>query len=121
MLLCEIFCAQKKPREDKVLISSTFYGQLLRTKVFREAFLYLHIHCRFVLFWCTEIGAKAAHKMLVKLTEGLLPLILDPICFVFTLPTIFFLLLVNFRTPYSTGVDPTKLYFFGNEEFAGFP
>ena len=34
--------------------------------ILRAAFLYLH--CRFVLFWRKEIGAKSAHKMLVKLT-----------------------------------------------------
>ena len=51
-----------------VLISPTFYEQLFQTKVFRAAFMYLY--CRFVLFWRKEIGAKAACKMLVKLTLG---------------------------------------------------
>ena len=30
----------------------------------------MYLHCRFVLFWRKEIGAKAARKMLVNLTEG---------------------------------------------------
>ena len=47
-------------------ISPTFYEQLFRTKDFRTAFLCLH--CRFELFRRKEIGAKAARKMLVKLT-----------------------------------------------------
>ena len=52
-----------------VSISPTFYKQLFRTKDLRAAFLYLN--CRFKLFWCKEIGAKAACKMLVKLTTRL--------------------------------------------------
>ena len=62
-LLCKWF------RLGQVSISPTFYEQLFRTKDFRAAFLYLH--CRFKLFRRKEIGAKAAHKMLVKLTPGL--------------------------------------------------
>ena len=53
---------------QKVSISPTFYEQLFRMKVFWAAFLYLH--CRFKLFWRLEIGAKAACKMLAKLTQG---------------------------------------------------
>ena len=49
-------------------ISPTFYAQLFRKKVFCAAFLYLHF--RFVSFWHMKIGAKAACKMLVKLTPG---------------------------------------------------
>ena len=56
-------------RRWQVSISPTFYEQLFCTKVFWAAFLYLH--CRFVIFWCKEIGAKAARKMLVKLTTGM--------------------------------------------------
>ena len=52
----------------EVSISSTFYEQLFHTKVFFEAFLSLQL--RFVFFWRTENGAKAALKMLVKLTRG---------------------------------------------------
>ena len=59
-----------KSPSNKVSISPTFYEQLFRTKDFRAAFLYLH--CRFKLFWRKEIGAIAARKMLVKLTQGLL-------------------------------------------------
>jgi hypothetical protein len=51
-----------------VLISPTFYEQLSRTKVFCAAFLCLQ--CGFVIFWQKYFGAKAAHKMLVKLTPG---------------------------------------------------
>ena len=47
-------------------ISPTIYEQLFHTKVFGAAFLYLHY--RFKLFRRKEIGAKAARKMLVKLT-----------------------------------------------------
>jgi hypothetical protein len=50
-----------------VSISPTFYARLFRTKVSREAFLYLDL--RFVLFWRKNIGAKAARNMLVKLTR----------------------------------------------------
>ena len=51
-----------------VSISPTSNEQLFRTKDFRAAFLYLH--CRFKLFRRKEIGAKAARKMLVKLTPN---------------------------------------------------
>ena len=45
-------------------------------KDFKAAFLYLH--CRFKLFRGKEIGAKAARKMLVKLTlDGNKPMIYD--------------------------------------------
>ena len=60
------FYQKSEVEKEQVSISPTFYKQLFCTKVFRAAFLYLH--CRFVLFWHTEIGAKAAHKMSVKLT-----------------------------------------------------
>ena len=52
----------------EVSISPTFCEQLFHTKVFRAAFLYLQL--QFVFFCCTEIDAKAARKMLVKLTTG---------------------------------------------------
>ena len=58
------------PRQDRstlVSISPTFYEQLFQTKGFRAAFL--NLHCRFKLFWRKEFGAKAARKMLVKLTS----------------------------------------------------
>jgi hypothetical protein len=51
-----------------VSISPTFYEKLLCMKVTQAAFLYLHF--RFVLFWRKNTGAKAAHKMLVKLTPN---------------------------------------------------
>ena len=47
-------------------ISPTFYEQLFCTKVFCTAFMCLQFG--FVIFWQKKIGAKAAHKMLVKLT-----------------------------------------------------
>ena len=50
----------------QVSISPTFYQQLFRTKLFWAAFLYLRL--RFVFFWRKDISAKAACKMLVKLT-----------------------------------------------------
>ena len=52
----------------KVTISSIFYVQLFHLKVFHIAFWCLRL--RFVFFWQKEFGAKAAHKMLVKLTIG---------------------------------------------------
>jgi hypothetical protein len=40
-----------------------------RTKVFCAAFMCLQFG--FVIFWQKDFGAKAAHKILVKLTPGL--------------------------------------------------
>ncbi len=45
------------------ILQAAFY-----TEVFSAAFLYLHFS--FVIFWWTNIGAKAAHKMLAKLPPG---------------------------------------------------
>jgi hypothetical protein len=50
------------------LISSIFYEHLFRTKVFCAAFMCLQLGV--VIFWQKDFGAKAAHKMLVKLTPG---------------------------------------------------
>jgi hypothetical protein len=47
-------------------ISLTFYMRLFCSQVSRTAFLYSHF--RFVVFQCKNIGAKAALRMLVKLT-----------------------------------------------------
>jgi len=55
-----------------VSISPTFYEQLFHMKVFCAAFMCLQFG--FVIFWRKDFGAKAAHKMLVKLTPGLLAL-----------------------------------------------
>jgi hypothetical protein len=49
-------------------ILSTLYRQRFCTKVFCTTFLYLHFV--FVTFGGKEIGAKAARKMLVKLTTS---------------------------------------------------
>jgi len=49
----------------QVSISPTFYDCLFRTKVLCTAFLYLQFG--FVIFWCKNIGAKAARKTLLKL------------------------------------------------------
>jgi hypothetical protein len=51
-----------------VLISPIFYEQLFHTKVFGASFICLQFG--FVIFWRKDFGAKAAHKMLVKLTPG---------------------------------------------------
>jgi len=51
-----------------VSISSTFYISLFGTKLFFEAFLYSHFG--FEIFWQKYIGTKAAHKMLMKLNNG---------------------------------------------------
>jgi hypothetical protein len=51
-----------------VSISPIFYEHLFHTKVFCAAFMWLQFG--FVIFWQKDLGAKAAHKMLVKLTPG---------------------------------------------------
>ncbi len=52
----------------RVSISPTFYARLFRWKVLWESFLYIHF--RLELFWRKNIGAKTAHRMSVKLTQG---------------------------------------------------
>ncbi len=47
-------------------ISPIFYQQLFHTKVLCTPFMCLQVG--FVIFWQKYFGAKAAHKMLVKLT-----------------------------------------------------
>ncbi len=49
-------------------ISPIFYQQLFHTKVLCTPFMCLQVG--FVIFWRKDFGAKAAHKMLVKLTPG---------------------------------------------------
>jgi hypothetical protein len=49
-----------------VSISPIFYEQLFCTKAFCAAFMRLQFG--FVMFWQKDFGAKAAQKMLVKLT-----------------------------------------------------
>jgi hypothetical protein len=49
-------------------ISPIFYKQLFHTKVLCAPFMCLQLG--FVIFWQKDFGAKAAHKMLVKLTPG---------------------------------------------------
>ncbi len=49
-------------------ISPIFYKQLFHTKVLCAPFMCLQFG--FVIFWQKDFGAKAAHKMLVKLTPG---------------------------------------------------
>jgi hypothetical protein len=51
-----------------VSISPLFYGQLFHIKDFCAAFMCLQFG--FVIFWQKDFGAKADHKMLVKLTPG---------------------------------------------------
>ncbi len=51
-------------------ISPIFYEQLFRMKVFCAAFMCLQFG--FVIFWGKDFGAKAAHKMLVKLTPEII-------------------------------------------------
>jgi hypothetical protein len=52
----------------QVAISSIFYEQLFHLKVFCAAFMCLQFV--FVIFRGKDFGAKAAHKMLVKLPPG---------------------------------------------------
>jgi hypothetical protein len=54
----------KREMSDQVTISPTFYKQVSRMKVFCQAFLQLQFG--FVIFWQTNNGAEAAHKMLMK-------------------------------------------------------
>ena len=49
-------------------ISPIIYKQLFHTKVLCEPFMCLQFG--FVIFWQKDFGAKAAHKMLMKLTPG---------------------------------------------------
>jgi hypothetical protein len=51
-------------------ISPIFYEQLFHTEVFCKAFMCLQFG--FVFSWQNDFFAKAAHKMLVKLTPGIL-------------------------------------------------
>jgi len=53
-------------------ISPIFYGFFFIKKSFEQLFVYLHFG--FVFFRQKNIGAKAAPKMLVKLTPGCLDL-----------------------------------------------
>ncbi len=53
---------------DWVSISPIFYEQLFHTKVFLRSFYVLTIWV--LIFWQKDLGAKADHKMLVKLTPG---------------------------------------------------
>ena len=55
--------------EKQGSISPKFYKQLFRTKMFFKVSTWLWFG--FVIFWQKEFGAKAAHKMLVKLTKGI--------------------------------------------------
>jgi len=45
-----------------------FTGSFFHTKDFCAAFMSLQLG--FVIFWRKNIGTKAAHKMLAKMTEG---------------------------------------------------
>jgi hypothetical protein len=49
-------------------ISPIFYEHLFHSKVLYAAFMCLQFG--FLIFWQKDFGAKAAHKMLVKLTPG---------------------------------------------------
>jgi hypothetical protein len=51
-----------------VSISPIFYEQLFCTKVFCATFMCFQFG--FVILWQKDFGAKAAHKMWVKLTPG---------------------------------------------------
>jgi hypothetical protein len=54
---------------DQVSISPIFYEQLFLTKVFLLTFYCLQFG--FVIFWRKDLGTKAAHKKLVKLTPDI--------------------------------------------------
>jgi len=55
-------------QSHQVEISPIFYEQIFCTKVFCTAFMFLQFG--FVIFWRKDLGAKAAYKMLVKLTPS---------------------------------------------------
>ncbi len=55
-------------RRNQVWLLPTFHELLFHMKVLCKAFLYLQFG--FVIFWQKNIGAKAAHKMLVKFTTA---------------------------------------------------
>jgi hypothetical protein len=57
-----------EPCGNLVSISPIFYEHLFRTKVFCAAFMCFQFG--FEIFWQKDFGAKAAHKLLVKLTPG---------------------------------------------------
>jgi len=53
-----------------VSFSSTSFELTLCKKVLWAAFLLLHFGC--VIFWHRNIGTKGVHKMLMKLTPGVI-------------------------------------------------
>ncbi len=59
-LLCQISFTKK--------LQTQIVSQLFHTKVLSAPFMCLQFG--FVIFWQKDFGAKAAHKMLVKLTSG---------------------------------------------------
>ena len=61
-------CKDKSDFAYQVSLSPTFYELLFCMKVFWTA--YMCFQFQFAFFWQKEIGKKAAHKMLVKLTTG---------------------------------------------------
>jgi hypothetical protein len=65
-----IYVAKATSTRVQVSISPIFYEQLFHSKVFCAAFMCLQFG--FVIFWQKDFGAKAAHKILVKLTSALL-------------------------------------------------
>ncbi len=78
-IICPLYDQRSTPNEEdtekfiiyhvnKVSISTSFYEQIFHTKVFWATILYLQFG--FVIFLWKNIGAKAARKMLVKITTG---------------------------------------------------
>ncbi len=66
-------CKHLKPVQRTLVwlsISQIFYKQHFHTKVLCAPFMCLQFG--FVIFWRKDFGAKAAHKMLVKLTPGVI-------------------------------------------------
>jgi len=66
--VCVYVCVALIQQAYQVSISPTFYEQLIHTNMCCTAFPYLHFG--FVIIWQTNIGSKAARKVLVKLTTG---------------------------------------------------
>ncbi len=65
-VLSKVFNHRATWDTNLVSISPIFYEQLFHINVFCAAFVCLQFG--FVIFWQKDLGAKAAHQMLVKLT-----------------------------------------------------
>ncbi len=70
MLAKPVTTTLQQVERSQVLIHQQFISSFFVQKCLAKLFLYLQFG--FVIFWQKNIGAKAASKMLVKLTTGLI-------------------------------------------------